>query len=126
MTYPHTSADCSLFHDLIRDFNGPRPTIVTLCGSTRFRDEFTRINREFTLRGLMVLAPGVFAHDGDAITDTDKERLDDLHLRKIDLADNVYVINSGGYVGESTRREIEYATKIGKPVLYLEPAAAPA
>lgn len=72
----------------------------------------------------------MFAHDGDTITEEDKARLDDLHLRKIDLADNVFVVNPAtpehpdGYIGESTRREIEYATQLGKPVTYLEPAAA--
>ncbi|MFK4091118.1 hypothetical protein ACI2LF_43835 [Kribbella sp. NPDC020789] len=100
------------------------PHIVTLCGSTRFRREIAAANRELTLAGHLVLAPGVFAHDGDTITDLDKQRLDRLHLLKIDLACWVIVINPGGYIGESTRREIAYATAIGTPVSYLEPARA--
>ncbi len=120
MSYPHTTADCAEFHDLVRDFNGPRPKIAALCGSTRFRDEFTRINRELTLGGWMVLAPGVFAHDGDELTAAEKVGLDELHKRKIDLADKIVIVNPGGYVGDSTRAEIEYATKLGKPVSYTD------
>ena len=100
------------------------PHVVTLCGSTRFRAEIAAANRELTLAGHVVLAPGVFAHDGDQITDADKQRLDRLHLAKIDLACWVLVVNPGGYIGDSTRREIEHAGQTGKPVHYLEPVAA--
>ncbi|TCO33017.1 hypothetical protein EV652_10316 [Kribbella steppae] len=99
-------------------------TVVTICGSTRFRADIARVNRELTLAGYIVLAPGVFAHDGDEVTDQDKARLDRLHLAKIDLASYVYVVNPGGYVGESTRREIDYATRTGKPVWYLTGAVS--
>lgn len=108
---------------LVREFSGDRPEIVCLCGSTKFRHEFTRANRELTLAGAIVVAPGVFAHSGDELTDEDKIRLDELHWRKIDLSDRVMILNVGGYVGDSTRREIEYATKQGKPISYLEPVA---
>jgi hypothetical protein len=91
---------------------------VCLCGSTRFRDEFTEANRLNTMEGNIVLAPGVFGHSGDPLTDADKRRLDDLHLRKIDMADCVQVVNPGGYIGESTRKEIAYAKAHGKPVAY--------
>jgi dienelactone hydrolase len=126
MSYPHFSSDCAGFHDLVRDFGGDRPTIICLCGSTRFRDDFARINRDLTLAGAIVLAPGVFGHSGDPFTEDDKVRLDDLHKRKIDLADEVFVVNPAsaehphGYIGESTRSEIEYAEeKLGKAVRYL-------
>jgi hypothetical protein len=92
------------------------PTVVCLCGSTRFRDEFIEANRRETMTGRIVLAPGVFMHSGDHITDDDKRRLDELHLRKIDMASHVLVINPGGYIGESTRREIAYARATGKSV----------
>ena len=92
--------------------------VVCLCGSTRFRDEFTEANRRETMAGRIVVAPGVFAHSGDPLTDDDKRRLDALHLRKIDMADSVLVINPGGYIGDSTRREIDYAMRTGKPVGY--------
>jgi len=93
--------------------------IVTICGSTRFRAEITEANRMLTLAGYVVLAPGVFAHDGDEITDEQKATLDALHLQKIDQARWIYVVNPGGYIGESTRREIAYARKTGKGVLTL-------
>ena len=134
MTYPHTSADCAGFHDLVKDFQGERPTIVCLCGSTRFKNEFAHVNRELTKQGFIVLAPGVFGHAGDGFTEDDKQRLDALHLRKIDLCDEIFVVNApmagwpGGYFGESTKREIEYAKKQGKPVRYLtnpSPDASP-
>lgn len=110
---------------LVREFGGDRPPIVCLCGSTRFRDEFTRANRNLTLAGAIVVAPGVFAHSGDELTDEDKVLLDVLHWRKIDLADSVVIVTDAtGYIGDSTRAEIEYATKLGKPISYLEPVAS--
>jgi dienelactone hydrolase len=121
MSYPHFSADCHEHHGLVRDFGGPRPPIVVLCGSTRFRDEFAAVNRDLTNSGAIVVAPGVFGHSGDPFTEEEKTRLDDLHKRKIDLADEVFVVNVNGYVGDSTRSEIEYAEKAGKPIAYLEP-----
>ncbi|GAA1554481.1 hypothetical protein [Kribbella lupini] len=101
-----------------------QPHVVTICGSTRFRDQIAAANRELTLAGNIVLAPGVFAHAGDAMTDDDKQRLDALHLTKIDLACWVLIVNPGGYIGTSTRREIEHAHRTGKPVHYVHEAAA--
>jgi len=98
----------------------PNADVVVICGSTRFREAITTVNRELTLAGHIVLAPGVFAHTGDRITGWQKRRLDALHLAKIDRADWVYVVNPGGYIGESTRREIAYAEAAGKPVRYLD------
>lgn len=96
-----------------------RPHIVVLCGSTRFKAEFEWINRALTLAGHVVLAPGVFGHaDAVPLTDQAKAALDQLHLRKIDLADEVIVVNPGGYIGDSTRNEILYARQMGKPVGY--------
>jgi hypothetical protein len=96
-----------------------RPPIVCLCGSTRFRAEFDAVNRLFTGAGRIVLAPGVFGHaEGVTIPASDKAALDALHLAKIDLADAVFVVNPGGYVGDSTRAEIAYATRLGKRVGY--------
>lgn len=98
-----------------------KPRIITLCGSTRFREKFNDINRQLTFIGVIVLAPGVFGGAGDELTEAEKVALDELHLRKIDLSDEICVINVGGYIGESTRREIEYAERIGVTVDYLEP-----
>jgi len=101
------------------DLDDQGPKIVTICGSTRFRVEIAEVNRMLTLAGHIVLAPGVFAHDGDEITEQQKEELNNLHFKKIDLARWIYVVNPGGYIGESTRREIEYARRSGKGVLAL-------
>ncbi|MGW6442209.1 hypothetical protein [Lentzea sp. NPDC055074] len=92
-----------------------RPEIVCLCGSARFVDEIRAANRELTFAGVIVVAPG--EADG-VVTGEQKAVLDALHLRKIDLADRVLVVNPGGYVGESVRREIAYARAIGKPVSF--------
>ena len=96
--------------------------IITLCGSTRFKNEFMEEQKRLTLEGNIVISVGLFGHSGDneVWTGGTKEMLDDMHLRKIDLADEVFVINVGGYIGSSTRSEIEYAKSIGKTVQYLE------
>ncbi len=95
-----------------------RPEIVCICGSARFAAQMRAANRELTFAGVIVVAPG--EADGP-VTDEQKTVLDALHLHKIDLADRVLVVNPGGYVGESTSREIAYAHASGKPVSYTEP-----
>ena len=96
--------------------------IITLCGSTRFKEEFLQAQKELTLQGNIVISVGLFGHSGDEEVWNDgvKEMLDDMHLRKIDMADEIFVVNVGGYIGESTRREIAYADAHGKKVNYLE------
>ena len=103
--------------------------VITLCGSTRFKDEFMESQKRLTLEGNIVISVGLFGHAGDAevwenmdegtLTKT-KEMLDDMHKRKIDMADEIYVINVGGYIGSSTKSEIEYAKATGKGIRYLE------
>lgn len=107
--------------------------VITLCGSTRFRDAFMEAQKRLTLEGNIVISVGLFGHAGDSevwegmaedtMTKT-KEMLDDMHKRKIDIADEIFVINVGGYIGSSTRSEIEYAKAAGKAVRYLEPVEA--
>ena len=96
--------------------------IVTLCGSTRFKEQFFEVQKKLTLEGYIVISVGLFGHSGDdeVWTEGTKEMLDKMHLSKIDLADEIFVINVNGYVGESTKREIEYAKSTGKVVNYLE------
>lgn len=103
--------------------------VITLCGSTRFKDDFMRVQKELTLKGNIVISVGLFGHSGDdevwdgmdeGTLSKTKEMLDDMHKRKIDMADEIFVINVGGYIGNSTRSEIEYAIKNGKKVNYLE------
>ena len=103
--------------------------VITLCGSTRFKDEFLRTQKELTLQGNIVISVGLFGHAGDSevwenmdegtLTKT-KEMLDDMHKRKIDMADEIFVINVGGYIGDSTKSDIEYAKEHDKIVRYLE------
>lgn len=99
------------------------PQIVCLCGSTRFKQAFIDANFRETMAGRLVLSIGWFSHaDADVYSPTadQKVRLDQLHKHKIDLADRVLILNIGGYIGESTRDEIEYASTQGKRVDYLE------
>ena len=103
--------------------------VITLCGSTKFKDEFLKAQKDLTLKGNIVISVGLFGHSGDfevwenmdegTITKT-KEMLDDMHKRKIDMSDEIFVINVNGYIGDSTKSEIEYAIKTGKKVNYLE------
>lgn len=102
--------------------------VITLCGSTRFKAAFMEAQKRLTLAGNIVISVGLFGHSGDkevwegmdedTLTQT-KIMLDDMHKRKIDMADEIYVINVDGYIGESTKSEIEYAQAQNKPVRYL-------
>ena len=95
--------------------------VITLCGSTRFKEDFERVNKELTLQGNIVISVGCFGHAGDVFTDEQKIMLDDIHKRKIDMADVIYVINKDGYVGMSTQSEILYAALHNKEIIYMEP-----
>lgn len=96
--------------------------VITLCGSTRFKEQYLEAQKRLTLEGNIIISVGLFGHSGDEETWEPgvKEMLDNMHKRKIDMADGIYVINVGGYIGESTRSEIEYAKAHGKEVKYLE------
>lgn len=106
-----------------------RPRIVCLCGSTRFMGAFHVASLEETLAGNIVLSVGCNTKsDTDLLalgqlTEAKKAALDELHKRKIDLADEILVLNVGGYIGKSTRSEIEYAKKAGKGIRWLEDPA---
>lgn len=97
--------------------------VITLCGSTKFKDEFMQQQKRLTLEGNIVISVGLFGHaDGEyktVITDEVKEMLDDIHKRKIDMSDAIFVIDVDGYIGSSTRSEIEYAKATGKEIMYL-------
>ena len=97
--------------------------VITLCGSTRFKEQFIETQKQLTLKGNIVISVGLFGHSGDEeVWDEGvKEMLDDMHKRKIDMADGIFVINVDGYIGSSTRSEIEYAKAHGKTIEYLEP-----
>lgn len=102
-------------------FSFDQPSIITLCGSTRFKDLFFEAARDLTLQGWIVLMPGVFGHaDNFEWTDEQKKNLDELHLEKIRMSNAVFLLNKGGYIGESTRKEIEYAASLKIPIYKYE------
>lgn len=101
--------------------------IVCLCGSSRFYEAYQKANYEFTMQGWIVLSIGWYPHAKEEMhheeagcTPEEKIALDELHKRKIDLAQRVHILNIGGYIGDSTRSEIEYAEKNGKLVTWEE------
>lgn len=102
--------------------------VITLCGSTRFKDEFIQEQKRLTLEGNIVISVGLFSHSDDKVWENMEEdtinqtmlMLDDMHKRKIDMSDEIFVINKNGYIGTSTQSEIEYAKQIGLPVKYME------
>lgn len=104
--------------------------VVTLCGSTRFKNEYYEVQKRLTLEGKIVISVGLFGHSGDeevwdgmdeGTLGKTKAMLDDMHKRKIDMADEIFVINVGDYIGDSTKTEIAYAREKGIPVHFLEP-----
>lgn len=107
-----------------------RPTVVCLCGSTRFYEAFQKANYKETMAGRIVLSVGFYPHSatqahGEDVgcTEAQKTRLDRLHMAKIEMCDEVLILNVDGYIGFSTRRELEYAEHLGKRVRFLEPAS---
>lgn len=99
--------------------------VITLCGSTRFKDDFIKAQEFLTLDGCIVISVGVFGHADNKyeheITSETKEMLDDMHKCKIDMADSIFVINKGDYIGQSTAAEIAYAQATGKQIHYMYP-----
>ncbi|TWD84206.1 methyltransferase family protein [Kribbella amoyensis] len=99
--------------------------VITLCGSTRFEAEFAEVNQRLTMEGYVVISLGMFSlpdlpgYDWTADDSDLKGRLGGVHFQKIRMADELYIVDPGGYLGESTRREIAYAESLGKPVRYL-------
>ena len=94
--------------------------VITLCGSIRFKNEFMKVQEELTLDGNIVFTPNFFNNLKGEINAETKKMLDEMHRQKIDMSNEVYVINCGGYIGESTKSEIEYAKANGKMISYLE------
>lgn len=96
---------------------------ITLCGSTKFKDEFIEVQKRLTLKGYIVLSVGLFSHteenSSEWLENGTKDMLDEIHKRKIDMSDEIFVINKDGYIGDSTRSEIDYAKEHGKKIRYL-------
>jgi len=94
--------------------------VITLCGSTKYKDEFLMINKWLTLQGNIVISVSMFGHvDKEPLTQDEKITLDAIHKGKIDIANEIFVINVNGYIGESTKKEIEYADSKGKKIRFL-------
>ena len=95
--------------------------IITLCGSIKFKDEFIKVQEKLTSDGNIVLTPNFFNNiKKENIDEKTKKMLDEMHKQKIDMSDEIYVINVGGYIGESTKSEIEYAKRKGKKISFWE------
>ncbi|WP_091159001.1 hypothetical protein [Paenibacillus sp. 453mf] len=93
--------------------------VITLCGSTKFKKEFEQTNRYLTLKGNIVISLAFFEQsEGIEITKEQAELFEEIHFRKIDMSDEIFVIDVGGYIGRSTRKEIEYAIENGKIVKF--------
>lgn len=97
--------------------------VITLCGSMRFREYFIEAQRKLSLEGNIVLLPVMHPHhhfDENYDPEYIDQLLIDMHNEKMDMSDEIFVVNPAGYIGESTRREINYAISKGKPVKYLD------
>jgi hypothetical protein len=94
--------------------------VITLCGSTKFEADFAEVNQRLTMEGCVVISLGMFRlpdlpdYDWTADSSDLRGRLGGLHFQKIRMADEVYIVDPGGYVDEPTRREIAYAESLGK------------
>lgn len=98
------------------------PRIVAIIGSSRFKTAHLGVAQKCTLQGKIVLLAGFWHHvDRLPITDEKKRELDQLMLRKIEMANEVYVVNINGYLGKTTREGILYVQELDKPITYLEP-----
>lgn len=94
--------------------------IITLCGSTKFKKEFEDWNKNLTLQKNIVLSVVLFSHeDNHKLSIEEKNIFFEMHKKKIDISDEIFVIDVDGYIGESTKKEIEYAKSKGKKVIYL-------
>lgn len=103
-------------------FMSKKYNIITLCGSTKFKDDFIRVQKELTLKWNIILTVGLFGHSGDSEVwkPCVKEMMGDMHKRRILMSNEIYVINKNNYIGESTKSEIEFAKKHSKKITYME------
>ena len=107
--------------DLVAFVKGPRRKVITICGSSRFKDKILEVYKELTLQGNIVFVDAIFVHaDGVMLDNIDKIEIDKIHKDKILISDAIYVVNVNNYIGESTKSEIEYAKEHNKEIIYLE------
>lgn len=98
------------------------PLVICLCGPERYKSEFMSAFRAFTLLGHVVVMPPMLdgTNGGAFVNEETQKKLDELHLKKIQMSDIVYIVNPKGVTNPRTRREIEYAESLGKEIRYLE------
>lgn len=98
--------------------------VITLCGSTKFKEQFEKANAHLTLQGNIVISLGFFEQsDGIEITQEQAELFERIHIEKINMCDEIFVIDVNGYIGKSTRKEIDYAKQNGKVIRYYSQSA---
>ena len=127
MVYLFCSTPCSFgggeliyIIDRKRDFMNSIK-VATICGSMKFSNEMMKISEELELKRGYAVIQCVYNTEGQKHEGLDGEMLDKIHRKKIDISDTIYVVNMNGYIGSSTKSEIEYAKKLGKEILSLEP-----
>lgn len=94
--------------------------IITLCGSSRFKDDILNTYKKLTLQDNIVLFDAIFNQNELNLSDNEKQLIDKNHKQKILMSDEIFVINKNGYIGKSTKSEIEFAKKLNKPIKYME------
>ncbi len=120
LLHNHPNVGLTDVYNMIDEIFDKKRKIVCLCGSTKFKKEFEEITRLESLKGNIVLTVAQFSHfDNIPISDEEKKIFDELHKRKIDMADEVFIVNVDGYIGETTKNEISYALKHKKRIIYL-------
>lgn len=94
--------------------------VITICGSTRFKEQILKTAHDLTLQNHIVFMPNVFVQaDDENLTTEQKIMLDNLHREKIEMSDAIFVVNVDGYIGESTYGEIDWATRKKKEIYFL-------
>ncbi len=95
--------------------------IVTICGSMKFQKEMQKVSEKLELQNDYVVIQCIYPNEEHEYSQEELQCLRELHYRKIELSDAIYIVNVGGYIGESVRQEIEYARSLGKEILSMEP-----
>ncbi len=95
--------------------------IVTICGSMKFRNEMMMIAEKLELKQRYIVIQCIYGDSSREYNESEMEILSKLHFEKIKISDAIYVVNVNGYIGEATKKEIEFAKSLNKEILYLEP-----
>lgn len=94
--------------------------IITLCGSTKYKEEYLLVNKWLTLQGNIVISVSMFGQiDKEPLTENEKIILDEIHKKKIDIANEIFIIDVDKYIGNSTKSEVSYAELNQKNIRFL-------